>query len=80
MLSPARWICAGLLGSVLAGPAGAQETWNPFSRASRDPVEQGKIDSANDPAEAINREIFKANEFLDDVIWKPVARAYLARG
>ena len=79
VLSPARWICAGLLGSVLACPACAQETWNPFSRAPRDPIEQGRIDSANDPAEAINREIFKANKFFDDVIWKPVARAYVER-
>jgi phospholipid-binding lipoprotein MlaA len=76
VLSPANWICAGLLGSVLASPACAQETWNPFSRAPRDPIEQGRIDSANDPAEAINREIFKANKFLDDIILKPAARAY----
>jgi phospholipid-binding lipoprotein MlaA len=78
VLSPARWICAGLLGSVLAGPAGAQEAWNPFSRAPRDPIEQGRIDSANDPAEAINRAIFKANKVFDDFILKPVARAYVA--
>jgi phospholipid-binding lipoprotein MlaA len=75
--SPARWICAGLLGAVLACPACAQEAWNPFSRAPRDPIEQGRIDSANDPAEAINREIFKANKFFDDIILKPVARAYV---
>lgn len=77
VLSPARWICAGLLGSVLACPACAQETWTPFSRAPRDPIEQGRADSANDPAEAINREIFKANKFFDDIILKPVARAYV---
>jgi phospholipid-binding lipoprotein MlaA len=77
VLSPSRWICAGLLGSVLACPACAQETWNPFSRAPRDPIEQGRVDSDNDPAEAINREIFKANKFLDDIILKPVARAYV---
>jgi phospholipid-binding lipoprotein MlaA len=77
VLSPARWICAGLLGSALACPACAQEAWNPFSRAPRDPIEQGRVDSANDPAEAINREIFKANKFFDDVILKPVARAYV---
>src|SRR5258708_7448609 len=76
VLSPALWIWAGLLGSVLTYPACAQEAWNPFSRAPLDPIEQGKIDSANDPAEAINREIFKANKFLDDTILKPVARAY----
>lgn len=79
VLSPTRWLCAGLLGSVLACPACAQETWNPFSRAPRDPIEQGRLDSANDPAEAINREIFKANKFFDDVIWKPVSRAYVER-
>ena len=77
VLSPGRWICAGLLGSVLACPACAQEAWNPFSRAPRDPIEQGRIDSANDPAEAINREIFKANKGFDDIILKPVARAYV---
>jgi phospholipid-binding lipoprotein MlaA len=77
VVSPARWICAGVLGSVLASSACAQEAWNPFSRAPRDPIEQGRIDSADDPAEAINREIFKANKFLDDVILKPVARAYV---
>jgi phospholipid-binding lipoprotein MlaA len=77
VLSPAHWICAGLLGSVLATSACAQEAWNPFSRAPRDPIEQGRIDNTNDPAEAINREIFKANKFLDDIILKPVARAYV---
>jgi phospholipid-binding lipoprotein MlaA len=77
VLSSARWMCAGFLGTVLACPAGAQEAWNPFSRAPRDPVEQGRIDSANDPAEVINREIFKANKFFDDIILKPIARAYV---
>ena len=77
VLSPGHWICAGLLGSVLACPACAQEAWNPFSRAPRDPIEQGRIDSANDPAEAINRNIFKANKLFDDIILKPVARAYV---
>jgi phospholipid-binding lipoprotein MlaA len=62
---------------VVASPAYAQEPWNPFNRAPRDPIEQGRIDSANDPAEAINREIFKANKVLDDIILKPVARAYV---
>jgi len=79
VLSPAHWIWAGLLGSVLACPACAQENWNPFSRAPRDPIEQGRVDSANDPAEAINRSIFKANKFFDDIILKPVARAYVER-
>jgi phospholipid-binding lipoprotein MlaA len=69
-------ICAGILSSVLACPACAQEAWNPFSRAPRDPIEQGRIDSANDPAEAINRTIFKINKFFDDTILKPVARVY----
>jgi phospholipid-binding lipoprotein MlaA len=77
VLSPAHWICTGLLVSVVACPACAQERWSPFSRAPRDPIERGRIDSANDPAEAINREIFKANKVLDDIILKPVARAYV---
>jgi phospholipid-binding lipoprotein MlaA len=77
VLWPARWICAGLIGSVLAGSACAQEAGDPLSRAPRDPIEQGRLDSANDPAEAINREIFKANKFFDDIILKPVARAYV---
>jgi phospholipid-binding lipoprotein MlaA len=77
VLSPAHWICTGLLVSVVVCPACAQEGWSPFSRAPRDPIEQGRIDSANDPAEAINREIFKANKVLDDIILKPVARAYV---
>jgi phospholipid-binding lipoprotein MlaA len=77
VLSLAYWICAGWLVLVVACPAYAQEPWSPFSRAPRDPIEQGRIDSANDPAEAINREIFKANKFLDDIILKPVARAYV---
>src|SRR5271163_4840575 len=76
VLSPAHWICACLLGSLIVSPAYAQEAWNPFSRAPRDPIEQGRIDSANDPAEAINREIFKANKLLDDFILKPIARGY----
>lgn len=66
-----------LLGSVLAGSASAQEAWKPFSREPRDPIEQGRIESANDPAEGINRNIFKANKVFDDVILKPIARAYL---
>ena len=73
------WICAGLFASIVACPAGAQEAWSPFSRAPRDPIEQGRIDSANDPAEAINRDIFKANKLFDDIILKPVARAYVER-
>jgi phospholipid-binding lipoprotein MlaA len=77
VLSPARWISVALLGLVLAAPASAQEAWNPFSRAPRDPIEQGRIDSANDPAEAINREIFKANKLFDDFVLKPIARAYV---
>ena len=76
-LSPARWICAGLFGSVLGCSASAQEALDPSSRAPRDPIEQGRLDSANDPAEAINREIFKVNKVFDDFILKPVARAYV---
>jgi phospholipid-binding lipoprotein MlaA len=77
VLSPAHWLSVGLLGVVLAGPACAQEVWNPFDRTPHDPIEQGKIDSDNDPAEAINREIFKANKVFDDFIVKPIARAYV---
>jgi phospholipid-binding lipoprotein MlaA len=77
VLLPAQWIWAGLLGAVLACPACAQEASNPFSRAPLDPIEQGRIDSADDPAEAINREIFKANKIFDDIILKPVSRAYV---
>src|ERR1700726_2390757 len=73
------WICASLFVSIPACPAGAQEAWSLFSRAPRDPIEQGRIDSANDPAEAINRDIFKANKLFDDIILKPVARAYVER-
>src|ERR1700722_4506825 len=68
--------CALLLGAVLSASAFAQEVWNPFSREPRDPIEQGRIDSANDPAEAINRDIFKANKLFDDIILKPFAGAY----
>src|ERR1700756_2534077 len=70
VLSPARWICASLLGAVLACSAFAQE-------AARDPIEQGRLDSANDPAEPINRGGFKANKVFDDFVLKPVARAYV---
>jgi phospholipid-binding lipoprotein MlaA len=76
-VSPFHGICALLLGVVLSASASAQEVWNPFSREPRDPIEQGRIDSTNDPAEAINRKIFEANKVFDDVILKPVARAYL---
>jgi phospholipid-binding lipoprotein MlaA len=69
-------MCALLLGTALSVSASAQEAWNPFSREPRDPIEQGRIDSANDPAEAVNRKIFKANKVFDEVILKPVARAY----
>ncbi len=77
-LSPVHWIGAVLLVSVLAGPACAEEAWNPFSRAPLDPIEQGKTDAANDPAELLNREIFKVNKFFDDYVFKPAARAYAA--
>jgi phospholipid-binding lipoprotein MlaA len=77
VLSPTHCLWAGLLGLVLACPASAQEAGNPFSRAPRDPIEQGRLDSGNDPAEAINREIFKGNKVFDDIILKPVARAYV---
>ena len=76
IVSLAHWVRAGLIGLALASPAYAENGWWPFSREPLDPIEQGKIDSANDPAEAINREIFKANKFFDDIILKPVARAY----
>ncbi len=76
IFSLVRWIRAGLMGVALAYPACAQEAWQPFSRELVDPIEQGKIDSANDPAEAINREIFSGNKVFDDFILKPVARAY----
>lgn len=75
--SPAHWLSAVLLGAVLACPASAQETWGPFDRTPVDPIEQGKIDAVNDPAEDINREIFRFNKFLDDNILKPAARAYI---
>jgi phospholipid-binding lipoprotein MlaA len=62
--------------SILACPAGAQEAWSPFSRTPRDPIEQGRIDSANDPVEAINRDIFRANKLFDDIILKSVVRDF----
>ncbi len=74
VLPPAHWLWAGLLGSVLACAACAQE--GPFNREPLDPIEQGKIDSTNDPAEGINREIFGANRFFDDHVLKPAARAF----
>jgi phospholipid-binding lipoprotein MlaA len=77
VLSPARWISAGVLGSVLACSAFAQEASDPSSRTPRDPIEQGRFDSANDPAEPINREVFRANKVFDDIVLKPVARAYV---
>jgi phospholipid-binding lipoprotein MlaA len=67
---------AVLIGITLACPAYAEDAWRPFNREPLDPIEQGKIDSANDPAEAVNREIFNANKYFDDHILKPVARAY----
>jgi phospholipid-binding lipoprotein MlaA len=69
-------MCALLLGTVLSVSASAQEVWIPFSREPRDPIEQGRIDSANDPAEAVNRKIFEANKVFDDVILKPLAQTY----
>ena len=74
---PNRWVRAGLISVALACPASAEDASKPFSREPLDPIEQGKIDAANDPAEPINREIFKANKFFDDYILKPVAGAYV---
>jgi len=76
IFSLVHWMRAGLIGVAVVSPAYAEDAWKPYSREPLDPIEQGKIDSANDPAEAINREIFKANKFFDDNILKPVARAY----
>ena len=59
---------AGLIAAALFSPAFAEDT--------ADPIEQGKIDSANDPAEGINREIFEANRYFDDHVLKPAARAF----
>ena len=72
-----RLIWAGFLGSILVCPAYASDFWLPFNREPQDPVEKGKIDAANDPAEPINREIFKLNKFIDDTVLKPVMRAYI---
>jgi phospholipid-binding lipoprotein MlaA len=76
ILSLVRWIRAGLIGVAVACPAYAEDAWKPFNQEPLDPIEQGKIDSVNDPAEAINREIFNANKFFDDHILKPAARAF----
>ncbi len=72
-----QWLCAGLLGASLVCPAYASDFWLPFNREPQDPVEKGKIDSANDPAEAINRQIYQGNKFIDDYAMKPVTRAYV---
>ncbi|MFY9639742.1 MAG: VacJ family lipoprotein [Rhodomicrobium sp.] len=74
--SLARWIRAGLIGVAVAYPAYAEDASNPFNREPVDPIEQGKIDSANDPAESINRPIFSANKYFDDHLLKPAARAF----
>ncbi len=71
-----RWIMAGLIGVAVAYPAYAEDASYPFNREPLDPIEQGKIDSANDPAESINRWIFEANKFFDDHVLKPAARAF----
>src|SRR5271166_3926443 len=65
---PLPWMLAGMIGAAFLCPAYAQEP--------ADPIEQGKIDAANDPAEGINREIFEANKYFDDHVLKPVARAF----
>jgi phospholipid-binding lipoprotein MlaA len=75
-VSPFHGMCVLLFGTVLSVSASAQEAWNPFNREPGDPIEEGRIDSANDPAEAVNRKVFEANKVFDEVILKPVARAY----
>jgi phospholipid-binding lipoprotein MlaA len=72
-----RWICAGFLAASLVCPAHASDFWLPFNREPQDPVEKGKIDAANDPAEAINRQIYQGNKFVDDLVIKPVTRGYV---
>jgi phospholipid-binding lipoprotein MlaA len=71
-------LVASLVGGFAMSPAYAGDYYGPFNREPRDPVEKGKIDAANDPGEALNREIFKFNRFLDDQLLKPIARGYIA--
>lgn len=42
----------------------------------KDPAEVAAYEQANDPAESINRVIFKGNQWVDSNAFQPVARAY----
>ena len=44
----------------------------------KDPAARAEFDRTNDPLEPLNREIFDFNLFLDRILLKPVAQAYVA--
>ena len=44
--------------------------------SSSDPAGADEADSDNDPAEGVNRAIFKANLAADHAVMRPVAQAY----
>jgi phospholipid-binding lipoprotein MlaA len=71
-----HWMRAVLIGLAVAGPAYAEDAFTSPGQEPIDPIEQGKIDAANDPAESINRGIFGFNKFFDDNVLKPAARAF----
>ena len=42
-----------------------------------EPAARAAYDQANDPLEPLNRKTFALNQFLDKVVFKPAAKAYL---
>ncbi len=61
---------------VRAAAVGASLSVAACASAPADPAARAAYDQANDPAEASNRAVFGANQFVDRNALKPVARAY----
>ena len=44
--------------------------------APEDPVARREFERTNDPIESVNRVVFDVNDFLDRILFKPIAQAY----
>jgi phospholipid-binding lipoprotein MlaA len=65
-----RWAATTVVLGLLLGCCGCAATPN-------DPAAAEDPDAAHDPAEPVNRAIFKANVAADHAVMKPVAQAYV---
>ncbi|ACB96187.1 MlaA family lipoprotein [Beijerinckia indica] len=72
-----RCACVSIFGSFLVHPVYATDLENPSNQEPHDSTQLRVNDSTNDPAESVNRTIFKGNKAVDDYVMRPIARTYL---